>query len=485
MSLANRLGALLGWGSRSAPPARIDAIHARMAAGELDQAHAQMAALIDAFPGDPKAHHLMGLIQWRRLQYAEAEVHTRKSLKLDASQAVLWANLAAISMDRGQFVEAEQALNQALARAPDDPVALEMLSVVKRHAGNTEGSLGILERVLRLDPRNASAHLSRALTLLQAGRFEEGWREYEWRWSPALSGPDAFPRIARWDGSELGERRLFLWCDAQLGDAIQFARFLPEVRRRFPRARLSLGCLPQLRELFQRSFPEAELIDASQVLPPVDLHCPLMGLPLRLGHPAAGVPAFPYLRVSTEKAAIWKRRIEALGLGEDSLRIGLVWSGNAYSRDPSLYSMAVRRNVPFDALRSLLELDRVTFFSLQMGAAAAEATQRPRRSGFIDWTAELNSLDDTAALLSRLDMVISVDTSLAHLAAALDRPVWMLARYDTCWRWYKNRADTPWYPSMRIFSQERAGDWASVAGQVLDALKVAGAEKSARPELSS
>ena len=456
-----------------AAPASVAALRQMIANDQLEAARDESIRLAENFPRDPRVWHLSGLIQWRLLDYRQAEACTRRSLALDGGQSVVWVNLAAILMDLGNFDESAQAFDRAIALTPDDVVALEMVAILQRNTGNLSGSLSTLDRLVADNPENASLHLSRALTLIQMGRFDEGWREYEWRWSETLSGPDPFREIPRWDGGAIGKRRLFLWCDAMMGDALQFARFAGRLNKRFADAELILACPPPLRELFATSFPGIKVTDSKALAKDIDCHCPLMGLPGRLGPwKACGEEGIPYLHAPPGKLRYWKDRIESLALPDRCIRLGLAWSGNAYSRAPNLHSMALRRNMELNDLLPLLALDsRVALFSLQQGDAANQALMEPWCSRMIDWGGELAGFDDTAAVIAQLDLVVSVDTAVAHLAGGLGRPVWMLARYDTCWRWFNDRCDTPWYPDMRIFNQKQSRNWRDPVMDLVSALE--------------
>ncbi|MBV8654370.1 MAG: hypothetical protein JO255_23115, partial [Alphaproteobacteria bacterium] len=211
----------------------------------------------------------------------------------------------------------------------------------------------------------------------------------------------------------------------------------------------------------------AEVYGFGETLPRADLQYPLMSLPLVLGGRPESVPvAFPYLAPDPEAASLWGQRLAAL----PGLKIGIVWAGDPRPHEPEANRLDKRRSLRFAQLAPLAGIDGVSFVSLQKGAAAAQAKTPPAGLTLHDWTEELDSFADTAALVQGLDLVISVDTSVAHLAGALARPVWLLNRFDSCWRWLEGRDDSPWYPGLRQFRQVSPGDWDGVLQRVRDAL---------------
>jgi hypothetical protein len=215
----------------------------------------------------------------------------------------------------------------------------------------------------------------------------------------------------------------------------------------------------------------AEVVLQGDALPAFDFHCPLMSLPLALGTTLQTVPSqVPYLVCDPAKSLLWRQRIDTT-----LLKVGLTWSGGFRAHQPELWAVNERRNIPLAAFASLRH-PKVQFYSLQKGGTpelqladlVAQGWDGPE---LIDWTALLDDFSDTAALVQQLDLVISVDTSMAHLAGALGKPVWILNRYDSCWRWLLDRTDSPWYPTATLYRQERAGDWSGVIRQVTEDLK--------------
>ena len=319
----------------------------------------------------------------------------------------------------------------------------------------TDGDLGLAERcfdrAVMLDPSDAIAQFSRATCLLAAGRWAEGLSGFAWR----RRLPDAVAAPAGLPAPRGGERRLLIWNDQGLGDAIQFLRYVPLLRRRGVEPVLLLP--PSLVRLARTMKGVGEVVSLGQPLPPVDAHMPLMDVPAFLG--AGAIPADgPYLTADPHE------KLAAL----DGFKVGLVWAGAARTGNFQAHALDRRRSLDPAQLAPLLAVPGVSFVSLQLGASLP---------GTFDAMTEIADFADTAALVAALDLVISVDTSVAHLAGALGKPVWILSRYDGCWRWLREREDSPWYPTARLFRQAIPGDWAPVVAELAAAL---GAEVAAR-----
>lgn len=317
-------------------------------------------------------------------------------------------------------------------------------------------------------PHHAAAHFNRALCNLTLGHYREGWREHEWRWqTEQLKASKLDSDKPRWSGSEsLQGRRILVHAEQGLGDSLQFCRYLPMVAERG--ATLIVQVHAPLMPLI-RSMNGVSLVIAQGEAPPLgfDFHCPFMSLPLAFDSTLETVPCEPrYLSPSKEKSVYWRGRVGAKHLP----RIGLVWAAAPHASRAVQRPLAERKSIPlqkFAALNSCM----AAFFSLQKGEPAVSQLReleaaRWNGPAIADHTAELHDFEDTAALIDQLDLVISVDTSVAHLAGALGKPVWLLNRFDTDWRWMIGRDDSPWYPTMKIFRQPAEGDWEAVIARV-------------------
>jgi hypothetical protein len=315
------------------------------------------------------------------------------------------------------------------------------------------------QQAIRCRPGYVKAHWNLAHTLLLAGELERGWDEFEWRWKKKDTPPRAFPQPV-WDGAPLDGRTILLHAEQGLGDAIQFIRYAELVKR--SGGAVVLECPAKLAGLFESARGIDALAPAGTPLPAFDVHAPLLSLPRIFHTTLAGIPAcVPYLAVQADYRSKWKNRLA----GYQGRRIGLVWKGNPQHAEDKFRSLAP------ETLSPLAGTPGATWFSLQF----AERTASPPIPGLIDLGPETEDFRDAAAAVEQMDLVISADTSMAHLAGALARPVWVLLPFVPDWRWLLDRDDTPWYPTMRLFRQPQRGEWKPVVEAVREALEPNGA----------
>ena len=279
----------------------------------------------------------------------------------------------------------------------------------------------------------------------------------------ALKKPtSAQPEFAQppWDGSELNGKTVLLHAEQGLGDSIQFVRYVPMVRDRG--GKVVLQCQPALSRLFTGLPGIDRVIKNGDPIPRFDAHCPLLSLPRAFGTTLDSIPAsVPYLTADPAAALDWAKRLA----DRPGKKVGIVWAGRAgYVGDRT-------RSLSLTTLAPLACASGITWYSLQKGYAAAQISDAPQGMELIDRTAELNDFADTAALIANLDLVISVDTAVAHLAGAMGKSVWTLLPYAPDWRWLLNRDDSPWYPTMRLFRQQRPGDWGEVIQRIAESLR--------------
>jgi hypothetical protein len=326
-------------------------------------------------------------------------------------------------------------------------------------------SLYIHDLAVKLAPDNAEVRTNRAIALLSAGDLAQGFAEFEWRWHTPSMQPHGIAG-ALWQGEALRGRTILVHDEGGFGDTLQFVRYVPQL--------LALGAQVILRvqgplaRLLRRSLPGAQVLTLVDALPQYDWHCPMVSLAHRLGTTLDTIPGqTPYLVPDAAAVADWHRRLEALRPG---LKIGLVWAGAARPGTPMVDAMDRRRSMRLAALAPLARVPGVQFISLQLDGSA-EAAAAPCGMTLFDPMPAMTDFDDTAAVVANLDLVIAVDTAVAHLAGGLGRPVWLLSRYDACWRWLAGRQDSPWYPSLRFYRQPKPGDWDSVIAAVAGELE--------------
>jgi len=334
------------------------------------------------------------------------------------------------------------------------------LGVALMEAGRLAEAVAAFEAAMALAPGFAPARTQHAMTLLLRGDFERGWPEYEWRWrTEGFTPPRRELTQPMWDGREFAGRTLLLHAEQGYGDTIQFVRYAPMVAQRG--GRVLLEAPAKLTRLLRGLPGVAQVIPAGAALPAFDLRCALMSLPGVFKTTLSSIPApVQYLKADEGLAASWANR-----LGKSAgLRVGIVWAGRrSHVGD-------FNRSIKLAALAPLAGVAGVRFFSLQKDDTAGEANHPPEGMNLIDLTADLTDFADTAAVISQMDVIISVDTAVAHLAGALGKPVWVMLPFLPDWRWLLNRDDSPWYPTMRLFRQKMPEQWSEVVASVAAAL---------------
>lgn len=421
-------------------------------------------------PDLAEAHLNLGVALERAGATAAAESSYARSLDLDPGLLDGHLNLGALLVDQGRFGEAEAIYRRALEQFPDAPGLWSNLAVLCACTDRHDEAERCCRSALALDGEHARARYNLSYLLLRQGRFEEGWPVLEARaWSQALNGQIPAPR---WQGEGPQGRSLLIGPEAGLGDMIQFSRYVPVLKEQGA-VRIGIICPPSLKRLFL-TLPGIDAVVATGE-PVPDLGWDAWTLPLSLprlcGTRLESIPApIPYLRAEAGLVQAWRSRLGAAGL-----RVGLAWKGNPKfenDRDRSLPSL--------DTLGPLAAIEGIQFVSLQVGAG--EAGRPPRGMDLFDPSPWIGDFADTAALIANLDLVISVDTAVAHLAGALGKPCWvLLPHFKTDWRWLLDRTDSPWYPGvLRLFRQTTRGGWGPVIEAVAAALAAAKGEIPSR-----
>jgi len=360
-----------------------------------------------------------------------------------------------------RFTEALSLYEQALALKPEDSLILNNKGILLRDMGQIEEARNCFAHALALAPEMAIARYNLGTAQLQLGDWQAGWENYEARWlgnnlaqQHLLEKPPVL--LPQWAGeSGTKHQSLLILSEQGAGDNLQFVRYLILATQRF--ARVAFVCPYPLLRLIESSFGETVFLLPS--LPKEtagwDWQCPLMSLPRAFQTQEETIPkATPYLSATPLAQTYWRKRLEQAA--PNRLRVGIAWAGN------KSYAYDSRRSLSFEQILPLLSDQEVTWVSLQVRMPTDKPPTIPAGIDWIDWTTELTDFADTAALVANLDLVISIDSAMAHLAGAMDRPTWLLNRFEGEWRWLKDRGDSPWYPQMRIFTQPRFGDWNSV-----------------------
>jgi len=355
-------------------------------------------------------------------------------------------------VELGHWAEAIAAGRRAVDLAPHIPHILCNMGNIFNDCNELEQARFYWEKALELKPDQPTLRNNLALLALKLGDFTTGWRDYEWRWAARGIIPMVSDR-PEWQGEDLAGRTIMLYGEQGHGDMIQFLRYVPLLARRG--ARVLVAVHSGLLRLAAAMPDVAEALALDAPFPPFDLHLPLMSVPRILGTTLETIPAeIPYLQPDPVDVDRFAQKLASCS----GLKVGLVWAGN---NRPGEGTVSLHRNLPVEALKPLLTVPGISLVNLQMGDTGTLAALLPERPP-LDLMDEIRDFADTAALIQGLDLVLTVDTAVAHLAGALGKPVWMFQRLNSDWRWLTNRNDSPWYPTMRIYQQTTLGDWATV-----------------------
>jgi len=439
---------------------RADA-EALAAAGKLEQAARILDKVIAAKPDYHPAIHQGAVLSWRRKRPREALARFLRAVELAPDMAAYHRNICEVLRGGGRLDEALAHARRAVALAPDDPSCHYNLGMVLYDRLEIDAAIAAERRALELDPQNAAAHFELSEALLISGRFEEGWREYEWRFAipgaPRLLPPGAPPQ---WNGRPMPDGTLLLIGDQGFGDTIQFCRYIPEAAKLCPD--IIVAASAEMRPIVSQ-LPGVRRYHARwKDVPAFDAWCPLSGLPRLFGASLEKPPPpAPYIRADPGRVAWWREKLGLL-LPPGYRRIGLAWAGRPTHGNDFNRSMSLEKCAP------LLALENTAFVSLQMGAAQAQIGRYFGSAPLINLAEDFT---ETMAILENLDRLVAVDTGLAHLAGALGRPVSLLLSYAPDWRWLMERGDTPWYSSVTLHRQDRPGDWNSALEKAITLIR--------------
>jgi Flp pilus assembly protein TadD len=465
--------------------------------GRLDEAVATLQHALRLHPDVAQTHNHLGLARAAQGRFDEALASYREALRLQPDFADTHNNAGILFMNHGRLAEAEAAFQEALDRRPGFVEALSnrgnarglrgeydlaigdfrqallwrphfapahvALGSALGRQGKLEDAAACYRRALQLNPRNAEAHYNLGTALLLLGNLPEGWAEYEWRAHRPGAVRRTFPQPP-WDGSPLAGRTILLHAEQGLGDTIQFIRFAPLVQERG--GRVVVECQPALVPLLQGCRGVDQLVPRRAPLPAFDVHAPLLSVPRILGTALATIPAgCPYLFPNAQLVAQWREELSHC----QGLKVGIAWQGDPKHSDDR------NRSIPLLHFEPLTRIPGVHLFSLQKGPGQEQLPGLAQRIPMTDLASRLDEVTgpflDTAAVMKSLDLVITCDSAIAHLAGALAMPVWVALAFTGDWRWLLQRSDSPWYPTMRLFRQQRPGDWPEVFARMADALR--------------
>jgi len=474
----------------------------RHESSDLAGAESDFGAALAAQPAHAKAHNNLGAILLARRELAAAQAHFEAALQADAqfadaafnlgvvlqwqerpAEALPWLTRAAawrpglttidlhlgrVLADLGRLEEGVAAMRRAIAADPADAGPYNDLALLLTRMNRVDEALAAHQDALARMPNDDEFKTNLSLSLMQTADLAQAWDlfEHRWRADGRLRAAYRYDPATEWHGGSLRAKRLRVWWEQGLGDTLCFARYLPLLAERFTPAAICLECQPGMGRLLRNSLPGVEVIEQGETGSAFDLHVPLMSLPQRCGILPHTLPVPPLkFNPSPEALARWRARLEALA----APRVGVVWASGVWSI--GVLPQLRQRSVAPAVFERLLQVPGLSFVSLQKGAGAADAQRWRGQPDFFDWTDEITDFDDTAALISCLDLVITADTSVTHLAGALDQPTWVLLRYEGGNLWAAGAERTPWYPRMRVFRQTRQADWDGPVDRALAALR--------------
>ena len=480
--------------------------------GEWDSAKASYGRALALQPDSPDVYISLARLQSKQGAFREAVETCRRALTLDPNRHELYTQLGNTLSDLGEYGAAVGAHRRALALKPDSAAAVHGLGYFFERKGDLASAADAYLNALKLDPRFGSAYLNLGIVYqlqgdlakssecchellkldldsadarsllglihLQQGDFRSGLSEYEDRWRTSYGF-----RFRRkflqplWKGEPLEGSRILLHAEQGLGDTLQFVRYVPLVAARG--GIVILEVQSRVHRLLAKTPGATEVIRRDEGPPGFDWQCPLLSLPLVLGTELDTIPAeIPYLHADPAQVQAWRERLGPATaerrFGRNALRVGLAWAGSP------LHPHERWRSIPLEQLAPLIQVGGTTFYSLQMGAPAGQVKQLGARARLIDLQGQQRDFADTAAIVANLDLVISIDTSVAHLAGAMGKPVWVLLSKSADWRWLLEREDSPWYPTARLFRQSTLGNWGEVVTRVEGELRRAVASEEAK-----
>ncbi len=436
---------------------------AYQAAGQPHEAEIRYRRALLLRPDYADAHYNLGIVLGETGRYGEAETSYRNAARFNPGGVKAWNNLGATLRELGKPEEAVAAYEKAVALGPSADICGN-LGATLRGLGRVKDAETAYRKAIALDPDFVEAHHNLALVLLLQGNYEEGLARYESRFGVGTGKRyqelilSRFPPQGRWRGEPLTGRSLLVVTEQGFGDSLMMMRYLPLLKGE-KLQRLTVCCHSPSLFRMMRTIPgvdDVTLLEEVDFLGEFDLYCPIMSLPYLLGSRLETIPhSFPYLTAPLGMKAFWRNRLD----GMKGMKVGLAWAGCRLNQADA------QRSIHLNSLAPLMTAKGVRFVSLQQGDEA----RRQLKSlcwEITDWMDECPDFLDTAALVDELDLIITVDTAIAHLAGGLGKPVWLLNRFASEWRWMMGRDDSPWYPGMKIFRQQFPGDWEGVIRRI-------------------
>jgi Flp pilus assembly protein TadD len=424
--------------------------------GRFAEAEAICRQVLAQVPDQVDALHLLGVLAGQSGHPDQAIQLIGRAIQIRPGFEA-YSNLGVALREKGKLDAAIDAHRTALKLNPNYADAWRNLGVALNAKGLFDEAMAAFARALEIKPDFADVHFNIGVLMLLRGNFRAGWPEYEWRWKLQSQLTSQPVGAGQWDGSQLHGQNILIYAEQGIGDTLQFVRYVPLVVERG--GRVSVECQRELVPLLEKRVGIERIIAAGAQRPRFERHCALLSLPLVFSTDLGSLPAqAPYLKADPELVEKWKTKFGPA----HGPRVGLTWAGRPTHKNDRCRSIDLAQFAP------LWRVKGVEFYSLQKGQSPGQAP--PAGTKWFDWTDDLHDFAQTAALVENLDLVVTVDTAVAHLAGAMGKPVWVLLPFVPDWRWLLDREDSPWYPAMRLFRQSAINDWASVIQRVAERL---------------
>ena len=449
------------------PPFNPDQLYQRALslhhAGKLTDAEGLYKTLLSYFPNQVEILTTLGIVLLQQGRSEAGFQQLKKSLSINSNQPAALYNMAVELQKLTRLDEALDCYNKTLKLNPQDINALINRGNTLKDLKQYNAAIASFESALALQPNTPSAHWNKALTHILLGEYEQGWKEYEWGWQCGERGEPRKYAQPTWLGDEsIAGKTIFIHPEQGFGDLIQFCRYVPMLEKLG--AKVVLEAPASLVELMATLSPTVTVIKQGEPLPAFDIVCPIMSLPLALNTTVKTIPAnTPYLNVNDDKKQYWQAKLGT----KTKPRIGIVWSGSMTNKIDN--NLCARRNIPLEQLTPLFEL-LFEFHVLQKDIRPEDQPILESLSQLNCHQDELKNFDDTAAIIHEMDLVISVCTSVAHLAGALGHKTWVLLPYSADYRWMLNEKISPWYPNIELIRSEKIGDWSDVVQKITQQL---------------
>ena len=435
-------------------PNYADAVHLSavllMDAGSLEEAENRARRAVELSPQTASFVNTLGVVLKKRRRFAEAMGCFQRTVDLEPGFAPVYTNIGLLLAIDGDYERAEQAHRKSLSLDPNYVTALHNIGNLLQDAGKLDEALAFFRRAIERKPGDPEIHTHRALCMLMKGDFARGWDEYEWRMQMKSQLAKHSLKSPLWDGRGFEGQTLLIYHEQGFGDVVQCARYFAMAKERG--GTVVVACAPPIGRLMETVAGVDRVVTNDRDIPPHHFKVPVMALPRIFRQDIDNIPAaVPYIKAPPT----------VLMGGENTRRVGIVWAGSPTHDNDS------RRSLPAAELTRLLDVPGVTFYSLQYGERYAELEQAGLAGRVLRVTDEqMSDFSQTAGYIEQLDLLITVDTAVAHIAGALGRPVWTLLAFANDFRWLKDRDDTPWYPTMKLYRQARPMDWTEVVGRL-------------------